>query len=396
MHVDMDAFFASVEQRGNPWLRGRPIAVSGSGWRSVVTSASYQARPFGISAGMPVAQAIRLCPALIRVEGNSDKYVETSEQVIALLREVTPLVEVASIDECYLDITGSLRLFGGAEALARRVKARIREEVGLACSVGVAPNKLMAKLASGLSKPDGLLRLTAEELPAWLEHLPVTELCGIGPRLGAALTAMGVRTCAELSRVPVAALTARFGIVGRHLHEMARGVDSTPVVPTEERPDAKSVGHTLTLDQDLHDREPMRRHLFRLAEEVARRLRKGRYAGRTVTVMVRYADFVTWSRQTTLEAPLDEGLAIYDAARRVFDGLRLRPLGVRLLGVTVSHLVHARDQLPLLPSLQRRRASVQAMDAVNDRYGEFTLTRATLLQMETRTRPISPSWRPLA
>ena len=265
LHVDMDAFFASVEQRVNPALRGRPVAVCGANARTVILTASYEARAYGVKTGMMLHEAKALCPGLILVPGDHARYTDICRQLVAICRDYTPAVELFSVDEAFLDVTDSLALFGGAEAIARAIKARVRGELGLTASVGIAPNKLLAKLASGLNKPDGLVMVAPPDVPALLERLPVQELCGIGPALTRQLAELGIATCGALGRAPLYLLTARFGVIGRTLSAMGRGEDDAPLVPIEAEPEAKSVGHSMTLERDVRTPAELERTLLQLS-----------------------------------------------------------------------------------------------------------------------------------
>ena len=297
LHIDMDAFFISVEQRDNPSLRGKPAAVCGSISRSVVTSATYEARPYGIRAGMPVQEAKRRCPQLILVEGDHSKYTETASQIFSILKDYTPLVEVASIDEAYLDITQSQLLFKSPLHIAQSIKDRIREKEQLTCSVGIGPNKLIAKLGSRLKKPDGLVMIEKERVEEILRDLPVSSLFGIGPKLTEELNSIGIFTCGQLSRCPVSVLNGRFGVIGERLHEMGLGLDDSPVVPFDEEEDAKSISHSVTLEEDSSESNLLRKVLLQLSERVSRRMRKEGFYGRRVTLTIRYSDFYTFSKQ---------------------------------------------------------------------------------------------------
>jgi DNA polymerase-4 len=236
MHIDMDAFFASVEQQYNPSLRNKPIAVIGASRRTVVTSASYQARIFGVSAGMNPWEAKKRCPHLILVPGNNAKYTDTCIQFVAIFKRYTPLLELFSIDEAFLDITGSFTLFHSADHIAASIKNEIKDSLGLTCSIGIAPNKLLAKLASGLKKPDGLVAIKHDEVSSVLEDLPVNKLCGIGPHLERALSERGIKTCGQLGRTGTDALEKLFGSLGKQLHAMGQGSDDSPVIPLDEAP----------------------------------------------------------------------------------------------------------------------------------------------------------------
>lgn len=393
MHIDMNAFFASVEQQENPALRGKPIAVTGSG-RTVITTASYEARALGVKTGMNKYEARKLCPGIIFVNGSYAKYADASTRIIAMMRDYTPMVEVFSIDEAFLDLTGSLRLFGSAVRIASLLKARIRHDMGLTCSIGIAPNKLIAKLASDMKKPDGLTVIRQEDLPGALENIPVGDLCGVGRNLKAQLESFGIRTCGELGRYPVDVLRRRFGVVGLRLHFMAIGIDESPVVPTEEAGAIKSVGHAMTLRSDTANMDFIRRQIQLLSEMVGRRARRAEAAGKTVTLTIRYADFTTFARQQSHAKPTNETGEIYRRALEILDTLQLAQ-PVRLLGVRLSNLQYGRAQLSLFPEERKKALIAEAMDGVNNRYGDFTVTFANLIEAEGRGRQvISPSWRP--
>lgn len=393
MHIDMNAFFASVEQRSNPALRGKPVAVIGSDGRTVVTTASYEARALGVKTGMNRFEAKRACPELILVVGNNRKYTDTSIRIIAIFEDFTPEVEVFSIDEAFLDVTASLPLWSGPEDIARSIKRRIKDEIGITCSVGIAPNKLVAKLASGMEKPDGLVRIRPEEVAGILDDMPAGKLCGIGPRLFYHLEGMGVTTCGELSRYPVGLLRRRFGIVGERLSLMARGIDTSPVVASGDDKEPKSVGHSTTLRKDVPDGPELRRYILKLSEMVARRARRYGIKGARVTLTIRYADFYTFTRQRSLPEHTDDSRVIARAAKVILRGLRITNM-VRLVGVSISKLVKGPAQLSLFDADLRREALLQVVDSVNDRFGDFTLTWAELMDGKSEKGVISPSWRP--
>ena len=392
MHVDMDAFFASVEQRVNPALRGRPLVVCGGGKRTVVAAASYEARPYGIGSGMPLYEAQKKCPDLLVVQADIPTYVDASVRVLKILQGFTPDVEVYSIDEAFLDVTGSLMLFGGAERIARMIQERIDKDLRLTCSIGIAPNKLLAKLASGMHKPNGLQVIRKEEIFALLEDLPVQEVWGIGPRLATYLHDMGITTCGQLGRIPLGILERRFGLIGTMLYHMAKGMDDSPVASFGATPDAQSIGHSMTLDQDVCSKDEIGGYVLLLAEMVGRRLRCGGYAGRTVVLTLRYSDFCTFSRRMTLKRYITTGPQIHEVAMRILDGIRLRD-AVRLVGVSLANLVKGRVQIPLFAGERRGADLALAVDRVNDRYGEFTLTWGPLLGGR-KGRVVPPSWRP--
>lgn len=394
LHVDMDAFFASVEQQTYPFLRGKPIGVCGDpNGRTVIAAASYEAKRRGVKTAMTVPEARRLCPDIILVGGDPAKYVDTSVRVLAVYTRYTDLVEVFSIDEAFLDVTDSAHLHGGAEAAARAIKQEVRARFGITCSIGVAPNKLLAKLAGEMSKPDGLTVVRPEDVPALLERTPVEAICGIGPKTREKLNRLGVRTCAELGRYSEKNLRIVFGINGIALHNIGLGRDDSPVQPYHHEPETKSMGHSFTLDRDTGDRAEIKRHLLQLSEQVGRRLRRESYAGRTIAIVVRYEDFETVGRQRSVRQPTGDGHRIYTVALKLFDELYRPGRLVRLLGVSVSNLVRDLAQLKLVDD---RRADdlFTAADALNDRFGEFSVARARLSTRRPGPRVIPPSWRP--
>ncbi len=392
LHIDLDAFFASVEQRINPALRGKPIAVSGAGKRTVVAAASYEARAWGVKAGMSIYEARRHCPELIFVIGNNSKYIDTSVKIVTILEDFSPLMEVFSIDEAFLDITACQRLFGSPETVARLIKQRIKEELGLTCSIGLAPDKLLAKLASDMEKPDGLVRIRPEEVGALLDKLPVSELCGIGEKLTERLSLLGIRSAGDLGRVPEGILTRKFGVIGHTLHLMGLGIDESPVVPYQQEPEAKSVGHSTTLKRDISSEHQITSVLWKLSEMVGRRMRREGFSGRTIALTVRYEDFFTLTKRRTLRRYINSGQEIFEGAWRIFQSIVHRK-AVRLLGVSVTNLSHC-YQLPLFEKEGKKLRITRAMDRINDQWGEFTITWAGLLDRSRGKGIISPSWRP--
>lgn len=396
MHVDMNAFFASVEQRSNPALRGKPIAVVGSAERTVVTTASYEARRFGVKTGMNRYEAKRACPSLIFVIGDNRKYIDTSIRILNILKDFSPNVEAYSIDEAFVEITGSIALFGSPSEIAKAVKDRIRQDMGLTCSIGIAPNKLLAKLASDMKKPDGLVEIRPENVHAILEDLPVGELWGIGPKLTSHLASIGIRTCGQLGRYPASILRERFGIIGERLKLMGQGADASPVVPVGEEEEAKSVGHSTTLPRDISDKDILKRYLLKLSEMVGARARRHDLKGRKVTLTIRYPDFFTFSRQRTLSGPTNDTHTIYAYAQSIMDSLRLRS-AVRLLGVSISDITKDPLQISLFEEDRKRERLLSTMDDINSRFGTFTITWGALLEDSERDIPgvISPAWRPV-
>lgn len=394
MHVDMNAFFAAVEQQSNPALRGVPIAVVGSQQRTIILTASYEARAFGVRTGMTLAEARQKCPQLRLVSANNRLYTHVSSQLIKIFQDYTPLVEVFSVDEAFLDLAGSLQIFGTAERIAYLIKSRIKARYGLTCSIGIAPNKLLAKLASEMKKPDGLTVVDPDRVDELLEGLPIGELCGIGRKTEVKLNRMGIFTCGELGRFSLPRLKARFGIIGERLVLMGRGIDDAPVVPPEQEAEVKTVGHSMTLQRDISTREEIARFLLQLAEMVGRRARRYGVVGRTLTLTIRYTDFTTFSRQQLQPLAIGRSEEIYRAALKVLDSLLLTQ-PVRLLGVRLSNLQYHERQLLLLSEERRRQQLSEALDRVNDRHGEFTVMSGTLLQVKGKgSHVISPAWRP--
>jgi DNA polymerase-4 len=377
LHVDLDAFFAAVEQRDRPELRGKPVIVGGGGpdQRGVVSAASYEARAFGVHSAMPLRTAGRLCPHGVFLPVDGTKYQAVSKDVMVILRRYTPLVEPISIDEAFLDVTGSRALFGDGETIGRLIRAAITAEIGLTASVGVARTKLVAKIASDLRKPDALVVVAPGDEAAFLAPLEISRLWGVGAKSAAALREYGVRTIGDLAALPDDLLTRRFGKHGASLGDRARGIDADPV---GGRDAAKSVGHEHTFDVDTSDREVIERTILAMAEGVAGRLRDSGVKAATVTVKIRDSSFRTITRQRTLAEPTDLTEPIFrtalDLARPEVRGLR-----IRLLGVTASGLGE-REQLALFAADDpRRRRVVEAADAVRHRFGERAITRARLV-----------------
>lgn len=396
LHIDMNAFFASVEQQANPALRGKPIAVVGGHGRTVITTSSYEARVKGVKTGMAVWEGRKTCPELIIVVGDNKKYQYTSCKINEIFRDYTPEVEAFSIDESWLDVTHSLSIFGSAERIAYLIKARIRHSFGITCSVGIAPNRLLAKLASDMEKPDGLTVIKPEEVSRVLEHMPIKELCGIGKKMERAINIMSIYTCGELGRCDEARLTRKFGIIGKRLKEMGQGIDNSPVVPYGEEDEVKSVGHSSTLERDIDDPVEIRRFLLQLSEMVGSRARRYGVSGKTIHLYVRYADFFSsWGKQTTLKNYVNLSDEIYKSALSILETVELEQ-PVRLLGVTLSNLKHQAEQLPLFEDERKKLFATQAMDAVNARYGSMVVTYGSLLPGKEKagSHVIPPSWRP--
>ena len=332
----MDSFYAAVHQRDDPSLVGKPVVIGGDpSGRGVVAAASYEVRRFGVRSAMPSAEARRRCPHAVFIRPDFQRYRRESEAIFALYREVTPLVQAVSIDEAYLDVSDHLGDHGSATAVAKAIRARVRDERGLTVSVGVGPNKLVAKIASDHGKPDGLVVVKPSRVAAFLEPLPVRRLHGVGPATERALGELGVATVAELRGLPVELLTSRFGRHGAGLFRFARGVDERPVERDRVR---KSLGTENTYSRDLERREAMEEELVKMAHDVAASLEKREIAGRTVTVKVRYPDFVTVTRSQTLPAPTADAATVARLAVELLAKTDAGERPVRLLGVTVSNL----------------------------------------------------------
>ena len=377
LHVDLDAFFAAVEQRDNPALRGRPVIVGGGGAndRGVVSAASYEARPFGVRSAMPLRTAAALCPDAIFVPVNGRKYAAASREVMAILRRYTPRIEQISIDEAFLDVTGTDALFGSGEEVARKIKQSVRDEVQLTVSVGVASNRLVAKIASELGKPDGLVVVPVGEEQKFLAPLPIERLWGVGASTRRALADYGVRTIGDLAVLPVDTLQRRFGKHGPELAARARGVGETQVGRDEA---AKSVSQEHTFDVDTGEWEVLERTLLALSEGVGGRLRSSGVRCSTVAVKIRDTDFVTITRQRTLAESTDLTDVIWRTAvaltRREVRGMTVRLLGVAATGLT------DRRQLALFDmDGDRRRRAIDAADEVRARFGPRAIRRARLL-----------------
>lgn len=382
LHLDMDAYYAAVEVRENPELAGKPLIIGHSGKRGVVSTCSYEARAFGVRSAMPSVIAARLCPGAIWLPGRMELYVAVSRRLRRILDEAAPVVEPLSIDEAFLDMTGLAKDLAHGAAIARILKERIRAEELLTASVGVAPNKFLAKLASDLEKPDGLVVFPMEDVRSRLWPLPVTRLWGVGPKSAEVLHRGGLRTIGDIARVSERALAALVGdSVAAHLHALAHGEDDRPVHADHE---AKSISEERTYGDDLTDARDIDRALLARADGVARELRRQGLVARTVHLKVRRGDFTTCTRATTLRDPTDLAEALVDAARGMFrERIDLGGQGVRLLGIGVSGLVAAGSGPgSLFPDVAeaRRRKLARATDAVNDKLGESAVTRASLLR----------------
>jgi DNA polymerase-4 len=377
VHVDMDEFFAAVEKLDRPELRGKCLLIGGAATgRGVVSTASYEARKYGCHSAMPMAQAMRLCPQALVLPVRGRRYRELSDRVFAVLERFSPLIEPLSIDEAFLDLTGTERLFGQPADAARAIKVAIREGTGLTCSVGAAPNKFLAKLASDLEKPDGLTVITPDNLHDVLDPLPIGKLWGLGPAAERRFHRLGVRTVGELRRMDDEFVRRVFGSAGEHFQRLANGLDERVVTPDSR---AKSVGQEQTFALDIDQPDELRRVLLQQTEQVGRRLRRHRLAARTVTLKLRHGDFTTLTRSETLDAATDVNHELWAAAGAIFDNWVKREFHpLRLLGMTASQLVPAGGgQLDLFasPDRDRQRKLDAAMDAIVDRFGDRAVRR---------------------
>ncbi|SFS06229.1 DNA polymerase-4 [Microbacterium sp. cf046] len=377
LHVDMDAFYASVEVLDDPSLRGKPIIIGAPDGRSVVSSASYEARRFGVRSAMPVGQALRLCPTAIVVLPHFDRYVALSKEVMRIFHDVTPLVEPLSIDEAFLDVRGARRLWGTPGEIASTLRARVLEETGLTCSIGVAATKHVAKMASTISKPDGLLIVAEADTAAFLAPRSVRALWGIGPKSAEALESRGIRTVADVLETPRTVLDRALGpAMGDRIWHLARGLDARRV--DTERVE-KSVGHEETFDTDIDDPAVLKSEFRRLADRVGARLRVHGWEARTVAIKVRFADFTTISRSQTLSEPTAVGQRIGEAALELFAAVEQR-LPVRLVGVRAEKLRPTADAGLLLWDDDAEWRRIEgALDDASARFGRGAVTRATLL-----------------
>jgi DNA polymerase-4 len=380
LHVDMDAFYASVSLRTRPELHGTPVIVGGGGGRSVVLSATYEARALGIHSAMPMSRARRLAPQAVIIEPDHRAYAQVSHNVMSLFGSITPMVEPLSLDEAFLDVSGALRRLGSPTAIAELIRARVQDEQQITCSVGVASTKFVAKLASTRAKPDGLLVIPTDRVIDFLHPLPVGALWGVGEKTEEQLARFGLRTVADIANTPLATLQRALGqAAGTHLHELSWGRDPRPVSPHE--PD-KSVGNEETFEHDIDDPEIIHAHLLALADQVAGRLRKAGYVGRTVSLKVRFADFTTITRSRTLSRSTDVGKDIYDTVRALYDALGLQRVRIRLVGVRmegISAAEHTPQQLLLGEEDHGRREAEVAVDSLRARFGSHAVRPARLV-----------------
>jgi DNA polymerase-4 len=379
LHVDMDAFYASVEQRDDPALRGRPVIVGGTGGRGVVAAASYEVRRFGVHSAMPMREALRRCPDAACVPPRIAHYAAESKRIFAVFHEFTPLVQGLSLDEAFLDVSGSIASLGSPEHIAAEIKRLIRERTGLTASVGVAPNKLVAKIASDLRKPDGLVVVRLEEVRALLDPLPIRRLFGLGAKTAPKVEALGIHTLGDLSRAGAARLRPIFGRYTERVQQRAAGIDDRPVVPDR---DEKQISAEETFDEDIADHATLRREIVCLADKTCARLRASELATNCVTVKIRRKDFTTYTRQRHIEPATQETRVVTAVALELLDQwLAAQPrAALRLLGVGVSDLAPA-AQLDLFttPRTTRNRDLDATVDRIRDKFGKVSLQPASTL-----------------
>jgi DNA polymerase-4 len=380
IHLDMDAFYPSVEVLDNPALKGKPVIVGGTKERGVVSSASYEARKFGVHSAQPIATAMRLCPKGIFLHGRMTRYKEVSDQIFEIFHRFTPLVEPLSIDEAFLDVTGSGRLFGKPEEIAKKIKETVLRETGLTVSAGVAPSKFVAKIASDLEKPDGLTVVPHDKIRQFLDPLPVSKMWGAGKVTQKALEELNIRTFRDLRRMPVEVLERKFGKNGPRMHTLAMGIDDRDVVPEH---DVKSIGHEETFAEDIVDLGFAKKELLSLSNKVARRMRRKGLEGKTVSLKVKYGDFKQITRSITLPEYTDDGHEIYSTVCSLLTKTATGKRPVRLLGVSISHIsTTSEDQLSLFrmeDKPKKKKELHNAMDSICEKFGDKGIRPATLI-----------------
>ncbi|CAB1061413.1 DNA polymerase IV (EC [Olavius sp. associated proteobacterium Delta 1] len=380
LHIDMDAFYASVEQLDNPWLRGKCVLVGGSSTRGVVMAASYEARRFGVHSATPAFKARQMCPQGIFIAPRMKRYKEISKKIMAILREFTPEVEVVSIDEAYLDIAGSKRLHGDPEKVARAIKKEIKDTLQLTCSVGVAPGKFLAKVASDLDKPDGLTVIRPDGVHRFIATLPIEKVPGVGKKTFRQLESMGINTLGDIKKFPEKLLLDRLGKFGNRLLELSSGMDYSAVTPDAPH---KSVSSERTLAEDTRDKELLNTYMLKQAEEVARQLRKANVKAKTVTLKLKHADFKQVTRSKTIADPTQSSKTIYRCAAQLLEEYRLIQK-VRLVGVGTSGFKSS--GIPVQLDLFDRRGESdsswtkvdQTLETITNKFGKDAIKRATL------------------
>ncbi len=382
IHIDMDAYYASVEIRDNPQLADKPVIIGGSSTgRGVVSTANYIARRYGVHSAMPTSRAMKLCPHGVCIRPRMDYYAAISKQIREIFHSYTDIVEPLSLDEAFIDVTGSQKLFGDAVKIAKAIKSRISTELGLTASAGVAPNKFLAKVASDLEKPDGLVVVEQERIQAFLDPLPVSRIWGVGAQTQKRLEGYGVHTIAHLRQLTIETLKTAFGINSDHFWRLSRGLDDREVVPDR---DAKSISHETTFHDDLTEPDALRAWLLDLTDQVARRLRWYKIVGRTIHLKIRYSNFETITRRRTVEVPTNATDALARMAAELFDHSDLKfERGIRLIGMGVSQLSCNRPvQLSLFDQedIERAKRIDKATDEIRDKFGKLALKRGSALR----------------
>ncbi|MFO7599677.1 MAG: DNA polymerase IV [Candidatus Desulfacyla sp.] len=381
IHLDMDAFYPAVEARDHPELKGKPVIVGGGRERGVVSSASYEARKFGVHSAQPMATAMRLCRHGIFLPVRMSRYKEVSRQIFEIFHSFTPLVEPLSIDEAFLDVTGLERLAGQPREIALKIKEKVLDETGLTVSAGVASSKFVAKIASDMDKPDGLTLVPSDRVREFLDPLPVDKMWGVGKATQRILTRLGVRTFQDLRQMPVAVVEKALGKHGAAMHFLAMGIDDREVVPQHE---PKSIGHEETFDKDILDPDQAKKEILSLAGKVARRMRRAGVRGQTISLKVKYADFTQITRAVTLSEPVDDSGEIYAASCHLLEKTEMGKRPVRLIGVSLSQLSSPdkETQLRLFDddrASSKRKGLTMALDAICDKFGEKSILPATLV-----------------
>ena len=380
LHIDMDAFYASVEQLDNPELRGKCVIVGGTSNRGVVSAASYEARRFGVHSAMPIFQARQRCPDGVYLHPRMQRYKSISRRIMALLRDYTPLVEPVSIDEAFMDISGCEKLLGDVHTFGRGLKTRIRKTVHLTCSVGIAPNRFLAKIASDMDKPDGLTVIQPQNVTEFIAVLPIGKVPGVGKKTLSVLQLLGIRTLGDVIQVPETTLLNKLGKYGGRLIDLSHGIDNTPVTPESKH---KSVSSEHTLDRDTADSSLLKRHMLGQAQEVSSQLRKMGVRARTVTLKIKHADFRQVTRSVTVAAPVASANAIYALASQLLDNYELSEW-VRLVGVGVSNLTNVQPpvQMDLFGDPHPRKENWErvdrVVDSITERFGKYAVQRASL------------------
>ncbi len=382
MHVDMDAFFASVEQLDDPSIRGKPVIVGGTalGKRGVVSTASYEARKYGVHSAMPIIKAKKLCPHGIYVPGRHHRYAEISDNIFEIFYNYTPLVEKISIDEAFLDLTGCHRLFGDTISIGKKIKNEVKERTGLTASVGIAPNKFMAKMASDMEKPDGFVVIKSDEIDKILIPLPVGKLWGVGKKTEKILREKGIKTVGMLRKIPRSDLEKMFGKLGLRLYNLARGIDNRNI---ESFSSVKSISHEATFSSSLEDIDKIYAVLLELSQKVVRRLRKKQMKGSTVFIKIRYDNFETFNRSLTLKNPADDVDTVYRVGKSLMEENNLFKKPVRLVGIGLESLTDKnQQQLSLFSSSDSEERLSTTIDNIKDRFGEKSIRRARNLYYE--------------